>query len=516
MKRFFLGLLVGLSILSGSITAQSAKPARQKVSAAAKSAAPKPVYAVPFVNKTLANGLEVIVLQDPSVPLVTVELAVRNGSYTEPPEFHGLSHLYEHMFFKPNIAVQLHACDEAAQRQGRFAIAGNPICGRAFEMRTKIGDTSYLNNSNLSFKNGTTREEIVNYYYHVNSTQLAAAIRNINDSVRYPSLEPEEFEDEKRIVIGEIDRHEANPYAYLDLTMSQKLFYKYPTRKDPKGTRESIRNSTIEKMRTIQSRYYVPNNAALIVTGDAKPEEVFKLAEEVMGSWERRPVDPFKEFPLVEHPPLPKSEAVLIEKSADLSGDPAQGQNVLISIGWHGPSVGKDDAATYAADVFSYIVSQPNSRFQRKLVDSGLTVSAGIGYYTQRNVGPIAVSMLTRPENSKKALGELYSEISQFTRPDYFTDEELDNARTILESRDLLEREKVSDYAHTLGFWWSSTGIDYFKSYHAKMRAVTREDINRYIKTYIQGKNHVAIALSSPEGKQLAKLTEQELIGGAQ
>lgn len=515
VKRFFLGFLAAISIFSGGISAQTAKTAVAKT-ATAQAASAKPVYAVPFVTKTLANGLEVIVLQDSSVPIVTVELAVRNGSFTESPEFHGLSHLYEHMFFKPNIAVQLHACDEAATRQGRMSIAGNPICSRAFEMRSKIGDTAYLNNSNLSFKNGTTREEIVNYFYHVNSPQLAAAIRNINDSVRYPSLDPDEFEDEKRIVIGEIDRHEANPYEYLDLTMKQKLFYKYPTRKDPKGTRESVASSTIEKMRTIQSRYYVPNNSALIVTGDAKPEEVFKLADEIMGSWERRPVDPFKEFPLVEHPPLPKSEAVIIEKSADLSGDPSQGQNVMISIGWHGPSVGKDDAATYAADVFSYILSQPNSRFQRKMVDSGLSVSAAIGYYTQRNVGPINLVMVTRPENAKKALAEAYSEIAQFTRPDYFTDEELDSARTILESNDLFDREKSSDYAHTLGFWWSSTGMDYFRSYHAKMRAVTREDINRYIKTYIQGKNHVAIALSSPEGKRLAKLTEQELIGGAQ
>src|ERR671918_634104 len=59
-----------------------------------------------LVNRVLANGLEVIVLEDHSVPLVTVELAVKNGSYTEPPELNGLSHLYEHMFFKGNRAVE--------------------------------------------------------------------------------------------------------------------------------------------------------------------------------------------------------------------------------------------------------------------------------------------------------------------------------------------------------------------------------------------------------------------------
>ena len=383
MRKLLLLSIAALSIFSNSLWAQSPKQDAAKQAAASATLPARQAYAVPFVSKTLANGLEVIVLQDPSVPIATVELAVRNGSFTESPEFHGLSHLYEHMFFKPNVAVQLHACEQATGRPG---VLTNPMCVRAFALRDKIGDTSYLNNSNLSFRNGTTREEIVDYYYNVNSSQIATAIRFINDSVRYPSFDAEEFEAEKKVVIGEIDRHEANPYEYLDLTMKQKLFYKYPTRKDPKGTRESITNSTIEKMRTIQSRYYVPNNAALIVTGDAKPEDVFKLAEQIMGSWERRAVDPFKEFPLVEHPPLPRSEGLVIEKSADLSDGSGQGNNVLINIGWHGPSIGKDDAATYAADVFSYIISQPNSRFQQKMVDSGLATAAGIGYYTQRNV----------------------------------------------------------------------------------------------------------------------------------
>src|SRR5262249_13935370 len=61
--------------------------------------------AAPLVSKTLPNGLEIVVLEDHSIPLVTVELAVRNGALTEPPELNGLSHLYEHMFFKSNQAT---------------------------------------------------------------------------------------------------------------------------------------------------------------------------------------------------------------------------------------------------------------------------------------------------------------------------------------------------------------------------------------------------------------------------
>jgi hypothetical protein len=57
----------------------------------------------PIASKVLDNGLQIIVVEDHAVPIVTIDLAVRNGSFTEPPELNGLSHLYEHMFFSPNL-----------------------------------------------------------------------------------------------------------------------------------------------------------------------------------------------------------------------------------------------------------------------------------------------------------------------------------------------------------------------------------------------------------------------------
>src|SRR5437660_12758349 len=67
--------------------------------AAARAALP------PMQEKRLANGLDVLVVEDHAVPLVTIEIAVRNGSMTEPPDYNGLSHLYEHMFFKANKII---------------------------------------------------------------------------------------------------------------------------------------------------------------------------------------------------------------------------------------------------------------------------------------------------------------------------------------------------------------------------------------------------------------------------
>ncbi|NNE98686.1 MAG: insulinase family protein [Pyrinomonadaceae bacterium] len=233
---------------------------------------------IPFVNKTLANGLEVIVLPDSSVPLVTVELAVRNGSFTEPPDLNGLSHLYEHMFFKPNGAILLSQC-EGALRAGGLNAFGQRLCAEPLRLRTQIGNLSYLQDiDQLSISNATTREEVVNYFITTTSPYLSTAMRSMNDSIRFPTFDERELENEIKVVIGEVDRNESNPFRYLSKTSNDKLFFKYPTRKNPLGTRETITSATREKMLLIKSRYYVPNNSALVVTVDVEPEVVFRMA----------------------------------------------------------------------------------------------------------------------------------------------------------------------------------------------------------------------------------------------
>jgi zinc protease len=439
--------------------------------------APAPASRLPeakLISHVLSNGLEIIILEDHSIPLVTIELAVKNGSYTEPPELNGLSHLYEHMFFKQNRAIA--NAEDYLRTIGQMGIAYN----------------------------GTTREEVVNYYFTTTSPNIRTAMQFMKDATRFPMFDEREFAREKQVVIGEIDRNESNPFFYLQLEMNTRLFFKYPSRKNPLGNRETVGGSTTAMMRTIQQRYYVPNNSALVLTGDVNPAEVIKMAEEFYGDWPRREKDPFVEFPLVEHPPLPKSEGIVIQQPI---------QNVIINIGWHGPSIGKDNPATYAADVFSFILRQPNSRFQRNLVDTGLVIGADLSYYTQRNVGPIQLIAQTTPDKARAAIKALYEEVSHFNDKDYYTDEQLESAKALLEADDLYGREKLSDYTHTLSFWWASTGLDYFRGYLPRLRATSRADISLYITTYVQGKPHIGLALMSSESQTKLSIQPQELIG---
>jgi zinc protease len=464
----------GSTALAQERPRKSAKPpTATATSTATPTASATRPQQVQWVNRLLDNGLEIVVLEDHSVPLVTVELAVKNGSYTEPPELNGLSHLYEHMFFKPNRAV----ADQEEYVEKVYQI------GMVY--------------------NGQTQEEIVNYYFTTTSQNFPTAIRFMRDATRYPLFDEKEFAREKEVVIGELDRHESNPGFYLNDAMNGRLFYKYPSRKNPGGNRETVTKATTDIMKMIQQRYYVPNNSALIITGDVRPDDVFREVQALFGDWPRAE-DPFIKFPIVEHPPLPKSEGAIVKQPI---------QNVIINLGWQGPSIGKDNPATYAADVFSFILRQPNSRFQRALADTGLVTGVNLGYYTQRNVGPIQLQAQTTPEKARAALKAIYAEIARFNDKDYYTDEQLESAKALLEAEDLYSREKLSDYSHTIGFWWASTGLDYFRGYLDNLRKTSRADISRYVTTYIQGKPHVGLALMSEESQSTAKLTTEELIG---
>jgi hypothetical protein len=126
VRKFVVLPLIAVLLFAFSAPAQKASLSSDAKPAAQKSSARQPID-IPFVNKKLSNGFEVIVLPDSSVPLVTVEIAVRNGSFTEPLEFNGLSHLYEHMFFKPHEGQLLYNCEVALQN-GRSDYLRNSNC----------------------------------------------------------------------------------------------------------------------------------------------------------------------------------------------------------------------------------------------------------------------------------------------------------------------------------------------------------------------------------------------------
>ena len=427
-------------------------------------------------RKVLANGLEVIVVENHGVPLVTIEADVKNGAFTQTPEYAGLAHMYEHMFFRANSRYP--EPESFVDRAGDL--------GAVF--------------------NGTTSEERVNYYLTIPADSLAGGMSFIASALQAPLFRQDELERERQVVIGEYDRNESSPFFQLTRAMDQKLYPGNFSRKNIIGDRQVILTTTPEKMRTIQRRYYVPNNSALIVAGDVDPAKVFSLAEQTVGHWSRG-VDPFAADPIPSIPSLAKSEGVIVESNVGA---------ITVFVQWQGPSVGKDPGATYAADVFSDVLNDPGSNFQQRLVDSGLWQTMGVNYYTLNQTGPITISGQTSPENLRKALAALYAEIAKFDTPGYFDAEELEAVKAHRAVTSAFDRERSSGFAHTLGFWWSVASLEYYMGYVDNMAKQTTDNLRAYARKYIVAKPHITGVLIAPEARQQLRLTGEELlVGGA-
>lgn len=414
----------------------------------------------PIQNHRLANELEILVVENHSLPIVTIEIAAKNGSMTEPPNYNGLSHLYEHMFFKANAVIPNQEAYLTRMRQ----------LGMQF--------------------NGSTGTERVNYYFTTTTDHLHDSMAFMRDAIVHPLFEPKELEQEKQVVVGEIERNQSNPYYHFQHAVSNHVWWKYPSRKDPLGNRKTVLAATRAQMQTIQKRYYIPNNSVLVVTGDVKAADIFQEADVLFEKWKAGP-DPFKKFPLVHPPPLRATEVVWLEQPVE---------NVSIEAVWHGPStVGEYVDLTYAADLLGYALQEPSSPFQKHLVDSGACVRVGFNWSTQMNVGPITLGLEATPDKVDECVGAALAELPRMKAKDYLSDEELRNAVRRLELDQALEREQPTELAHVLTFWWCSAGLNYYLGYLDNVKKATRADIARYLDTFVLGQPYVLGALVSPK-----------------
>ena len=142
--------------------------------------------------KQLPNGLQVLVIENNKVPLATIEIAVKNGSFTEDSVYNGLSHMFEHMFFKANKDYPTQA---------------------VFLKRTQeLG----------AIWNGTTGDERVNYFFTFDRDSLTAGLKFLNAAIRFPIYRVEDMDKERKVVDGEFQRAESNPGFQLDFEVRKR------------------------------------------------------------------------------------------------------------------------------------------------------------------------------------------------------------------------------------------------------------------------------------------------------
>lgn len=400
-------------------------------------------------RRELANGLQVVVVENHAAPLATVLVAVRSGAAVQRRSERGLAHLYEHVLFR--------------------AYGDGPS---AFGSEAARLNASY---------NGITGNEVVTYFLLLPSENAVQGIRLLGRLLTRPRFRLADLKDERAVVLDELERAQSDPEQALVREVSRQLWGAAWHRRDVGGDSLSLMGITPTRLIEEYARYYVPNNAALIVTGDVTPREMFEAAEGHFGEWTARD-DPFAEQRFVPFAALAGSRAVIVGRDV---------LDVTIHIKMQGPGVHEDPAATYAADALFEILNDPSSHFQRQLVGQGLFQSVGASYLTLTELGPITIVGKTTVIRAHDALLALIAQIDSLGLLVGVGEEDLLIATKRREVDATVEREAVATLAPDLAFWWAGSGIDHYLTYSDRMMALTLADLQRFAEHYLVGRPKV-------------------------
>ncbi|MBQ0039961.1 MAG: insulinase family protein [Treponema sp.] len=429
----------------------------------------------------LDNGLELYVAENHSVPLAYVELAVRAGAISQTKETSGLFHLYEHMMFKGNALYR-----DAASVNKALA---------------DLGVTSH---------NGSTSTDCVNYYFTIPSDKIEEGLAFWNAAVRTPLITEKEFENEKKVVLSEIEGDLANPSYVLHYYSNLLLFPEDPCKTDPSGSYDVVRNATVAQMRNMQRDFYIPCNAAIFVGGDVDPDETFALVKKIYGTWKngsnavsQRVVSASGSRPSVN----PLSETKFIVMPFDkLSKDLAE-----IDVRWRGPDLDYDYENSVYSAYLQFVMRDPDSALKTRLAANGeykIPDQTYVGCYTnlgRKNSIMGAYALVTDPETdlisrTKKIAAEIQNEIYPSIAADkkQFAGGVKRRYKNSIEDTIIQSSETAENLVTLARSCWIDGDIEYFLE-NKKSPAIKQKKVQEFVDDYIVSKNALVTVLVNPE-----------------
>ena len=430
------------------------------LSAASTLAAQRPIASI-IRRDSLENGMQIIVVENHAVALATAHVVFRGGAMTQTTELAGVPHLFEHMLFKSYRGTE----------DGSFA------------RDASLSKSAY---------NGATSDESVSYTMWLPSDHLGECMSMLADLVRDPLFLDKDLQPERFVVRNEMQRAQSDPEFLMSTAVEQALWGSWYSRKNTIGNDMSLFAVDPLRLKELYRKWYVPNNAALIVTGDVKAEKVFGEARKHFGRW-RRAANPFATEPVPKPPTLDSIQAFVYTQPS---------QTVTVQMSWRGPDLRSDSAATLDAEAFTDIVNADDSPLQRALVDTGNWQSASFSATTYRNGSEIRFRGITTPDKLLLALGLLGSELGKIPHDAYFEQSALDAAGNRRRVGGVLAEEESASLASSLGYAWATGGTDFLLRRDTALATRTPQSLEAFAQKYLAGRPYV-LGVLTPEGSEL-------------
>ena len=201
----------------------------------------------------LANGLTVCVLENRQAPVVTTALCFRAGTRDDPAGHGGAAHFLEHMMFKGSARFGPGEIDRRTQALG---------------------------GSNNAF----TSHDATTYYFSFAADRWTEALAIEADRMASLTLDPRQVASERQVIREEIAMYDSEPWDALEVAVQARLFRGHPYGRPVLGTRGELRATGREELATFKRRFYRPDNAVLVVAGEAAEETVLAEVERTLGS----------------------------------------------------------------------------------------------------------------------------------------------------------------------------------------------------------------------------------------
>jgi zinc protease len=426
---------------------------------------------VPYTTFTLPNGLTVILHEDHSVPVVSVNVWYRAGSANERPGRTGFAHLFEHLMFEGSAHV-------------------------------KEGDFDNLLEAAGGGNNASTSQDRTNYYIDVPSNALDLALFLESDRMGYllGNVSEALVNGQRDVVKNERRQsYENAPYGMASLRISELMYPKdHPYHWPVIGYMNDLTAASAEDVRNFFRTYYAPQNASLVVAGDIDPAEARKKIEHWFSDVERGATD----APMLAPPPA-RLDGVIKETLTD------QVQLPRLYLTWHSPALyAPGDAELDVAA--SVLTGGKNSRLYKRLVYDMQVAQNVSAFQASSALGSLFYIVITaRPSAEPPAqvlerLKGVVDEELEKLRRDPPSDREVQRVLNQTEAAFYGRMERVGGFggkADQINGYLTQVGNpDYFNEDLARYRALRPNDIQAAVRRWLPAEKRLELSVHPAGG----------------
>ncbi|RJR20934.1 MAG: insulinase family protein [Nitrospiraceae bacterium] len=418
-------------------------------------------YALDVKRQVLKNGLTLLVVERHNVPVVRVSVGIKAGNLYEPADKAGLASL----------------------------TAGLLTEGTTNRTARQISEEIDFVGGSVGASGGG---DFITASLSVLKKDIDLGFDLLSDIILNPSFPEVEIQKKKERIKGGLRSQEDDPGYISSREFKKAVFGEHPYGRLITGTVETIDSITRDDLVDFHAGYYVPENSVMAVVGDITNEEIEQLIQKYLNSWNR-----------AGHSGVSPQKINITKerKTITIDKDLTQANIILGHAG-----VSRDNPDYYAVSVMNYILGGGgfSSRLMQNIRDNkGLVYDIRSYFGADRYGGTFQTELQTKNESANIAIEEVLKEINMI-RSTPVTDEELSDARSFLTGSFPM---RIETGARIAGFLvaveYYGLGSDYIDNYPQYINSVTREDVLRVAKKYLDPENYVLVVVADQEKAQL-------------